>query len=143
MKHFLPILLTLVFLSPFSARGENTVLRIGAHTANVEIADTLPRQTLGLMGRTSLCTDCGMLFVFEQPERREFWMKNTLLPLSIAFIDAAGVIINIENMQPETIDIHFSQGPALYALEMKQGWFKHKGIAPGDKVQGLPHAAAR
>ena len=79
-----------------------------------------------------------MVFVFERPEARSFWMRNTYVALSIAFIGADGRILNIEDMQPQTDDPHWSKGAALYTLEMKKGWFADKGIVAGDRVDGLP-----
>jgi uncharacterized membrane protein (UPF0127 family) len=116
------------------------LLKIGPHTIHAEIANTQQSREYGLMQRDHLCADCGMLFVFEQPDRYSFWMKNTLLPLSIAFIAADGSIINIEEMQPNTTDTHNAQGEALYALEMNRDWFTRNHIAPADKVQGLKFA---
>jgi uncharacterized membrane protein (UPF0127 family) len=97
------------------------------------------------MYRFSLQPDHGMLFVFAKPQVLAFWMKNTYVPLSIAFIDSEGRILNIEDMAPQTETTHPSRGAALYALEMKKGWFVQHGIAPGDRVEGLqksPRAAA-
>jgi hypothetical protein len=90
------------------------------------------------MHRFSLRPDHGMLFVFAQPERQAFWMKNTFVPLSIAFIGDDGRIVNIEDMAPQTETAHWSREPVRYALEMRKGWFGERGIRPGDRVQGLP-----
>ena len=78
-----------------------------------------------------------MLFVFEHAEPQAFWMKNTFIPLSIAFIDADGRIANIEDMAPQTENSHWSRGPVLYALEMRKGWFAERGIKAGDRVEGV------
>ncbi len=94
------------------------------------------------MNRFSLKPDHGMLFVFERPEPLGFWMKNTFIPLSIAFIGADGRIVNIEDMRPLTEETHWSKGPALYALEMKKGWFAERGIGPGAVVAGMPKVKA-
>jgi len=118
-------------------------LRIGPHVFQVERAATPQQRARGLMGRTHLAADGGMLFVFEQPGRHCFWMRDTPLPLSIAFIDAKGRIINIEDMAPQVERTTWSTAPALYALEMKKGWFAQKGIGPGAEVKGLPPAAKR
>ena len=90
------------------------------------------------MNRFSLQPDHGMLFVFERPEPLGFWMKNTYIPLSIAFIDASGRILNIEDMAPQT-ETHalVARDPRLYALEMRKGWFVERGIRPGDRVEGV------
>lgn len=89
------------------------------------------------MRREHLCGNCGMLFVFERADRYAFWMKNTPLPLSIAFIAGDGRILNTAEMQPYTTDPHGAHGDALYALEMNRNWFAKNGIKPGDKVLGL------
>lgn len=121
-----------------SAALPRTTLQVGEHRIRVEIAANPETRAKGLMFRESLAPDHGMLFVFPQAEQLCFWMKNTPLPLSIAFIDAAGSIINLADMQPQSLDTHCSFGPALYAIEMEQGWFKRHGLAPGTAVQGLP-----
>ena len=92
----------------------------------------------GLMHRFSLQPDHGMVFVFERPEPQAFWMKNTFIPLSIAFVAPDGRIINIDEMQPHDESTHPSRGPALYAIEMRKGWFTERGIRSGDIVKGLP-----
>jgi uncharacterized protein len=103
----------------------------------VEVVSTPETRATGLMNRFSLQQDHGMLFVFEAPQPLAFWMKNTYVPLSIAFIDAHGRIINIEDMRPQDESTHLSKGMALYAIEMRQGWFAAKGIGVGDGVEGL------
>jgi len=112
-------------------------LTIRGHSLVVEIAATEQTRETGLMNRFSLQPDHGMLFVFEAPQPLAFWMKNTYVPLSVAFVDSRGHILNIEDMRPLDQSTHWSSGPALYAIEMKQGWFADKGIGPGDVVQGL------
>lgn len=137
MKAIQPILLLFLALVLADARAETVNLKIGSQIIRAEIADTPQSREHGLMQRKNLCANCGMLFVFEQSGRYSFWMKNTPLPLSIAFIAADGSIINIEEMRPDTTDIHSSQGEALFALEMNGGWFTKNSIAPADKVLGL------
>jgi uncharacterized membrane protein (UPF0127 family) len=112
-------------------------LKIKGHTARVEIAATEEEKRTGLMYRRSLGENSGMLFVYENEGRWAMWMRNTYVPLSVAFIDRSGRILNIEDMQPLTEDSHQAAGPAKYALEMNQGWFARRGIGKGDKVQGL------
>lgn len=112
-------------------------LTIGGNTLTVEIASTPATRETGLMNRFSLQQDHGMLFVFEAPQPLAFWMKNTYVPLSVAFVDQAGRILNIEDMRPQDESTHGSKGPALYAIEMRQGWFAAKGIGAGDVVGGL------
>jgi uncharacterized membrane protein (UPF0127 family) len=115
-------------------------LSINAHRLVAEIAATTETRTVGLMHRFSLKPDHGMVFVFSTPQPLAFWMKNTFVPLSIAFISADGRILNIEDMAPQTESTHPSKGPALYTLEMKKGWFAERGIAAGDQVKGLERA---
>ena len=112
-------------------------LTIGDNKLIVEVAATPQTRETGLMNRFSLQQDHGMLFVFEVPQPLAFWMKNTYIPLSIAFVDRNGRILNIEDMRPQDESTHWSNGLALYAIEMRQGWFAKNGIAPGDVVQGL------
>ena len=112
-------------------------LTIGDHKLTVEVASAPETRETGLMNRFSLQTDHGMLFVFEAPQPLAFWMKNTYIPLSIAFVDRNGRILNIEDMRPQDEATHWSKGQALYAIEMRQGWFAAKGIAAGDVVTGL------
>ena len=116
-------------------------LTIGKHRLVAEVATTPDQRSTGLMHRFSLRPDHGMLFVFERPERLSFWMRNTFIPLSIAFIGADGRIVNIEDMVPQTETSHWSRGPALYALEMRKGWFAERGIREGHAVEGLPARA--
>lgn len=115
-------------------------LKINNHKLKAEVAADANSRTVGLMNRFSLAPDSGMLFVFPQSEPLGFWMKNTFIPLSIAYLDAKGVILNIADMKPQDESTHPSKGPAMYAVEMKQGWFKERGIKAGDKVEGLDKA---
>jgi uncharacterized membrane protein (UPF0127 family) len=115
-------------------------LAINGHRLIAEVATTEPTRTTGLMHRFSLQRDHGMLFVFKEPQPLAFWMKNTYVPLSIAFIGGDGKIVNIEDMAPQTESSHPSRGLALYALEMKKGWFAERGIGTGAAVQGLDKA---
>ena len=117
-------------------------LAIGTHRLVAEVAATPEQRSTGLMHRFSLRPDHGMLFVFAAPDRQGFWMKNTFIPLSIAFIGDDGRIVNIEDMSPQTETTHWSRGPVRYALEMRKGWFAERGIRPGDRVQGLPDRSA-
>jgi hypothetical protein len=123
------------------AAGLPTVeLSIKGHRLVAEVATTEATRTTGLMNRFSLQPDHGMLFVFKEPRPQAFWMKNTYVPLSIAFIDGDGLIINIEDMVPLTENTHPSRGPALYTLEMKKGWFAERNIGPRARVDGLEKA---
>ncbi len=134
------VVASLLALPASAADLPRTSLTLGKHKVTAEVASTPDQRAQGLMNRFSLQPDHGMLFVFERAEPLAFWMKNTHIPLSIAFIAADGKIINIEDMQPRTEDSHWSKGPALYALEMKKGWFAERGIGPGAVVGGLPAA---
>ena len=115
-------------------------LTINGQKLVAEIAASTPTRTTGLMHRFSLKPDHGMLFVFREPQPLAFWMKNTYVPLSIAFIASDGRILNIEDMAPQTESTHPSHGLATYALEMKKGWFAERGIHAGDVVKGLDQA---
>ena len=135
--------LALSVASPAFAAAANDALptiplSINGHKIVVEVATTPQRRSLGLMHRFSLQPDHGMLFVFDYPEFQGFWMKNTFIPLSIAFVGADGKIINVDEMQPHDERTHVSRGPALYAIEMRKGWFTERGIKSGDVVTGLP-----
>src|SRR5512139_2999761 len=118
-------------------------LTIGGHVLTAEVAATDETRAIGLMHRFSLAPDHGMLFVHDAPRMLSFWMRNTYVPLSIAFIDARGRIVNIEDMAPHDERLTWSAAPALYALETKKGWFAQKGIGPGAEVKGLPPAVQR
>ncbi len=129
-------------LASFAAWGGEMVVRIASHPVHAEIADTPQAREHGLMGREKLCEDCGMLFVFPVAQRYQFWMKNTPLPLDIAFIGADRRIINIAAMQPYTTTAHGAEGDALYALEMNQGWFARHHVKPGDTMDAVQPAPA-
>ena len=122
------------------ARLRTTTLRIAGHALKVEVAQQPAELERGLMFREKMGADEGMLFVFEAREYHAMWMKNTPLPLSVAFVDQDGTILNIEDMQPQTLDAHQSAGPSIYAIETNIGWFAKKKIKAGDKVVGLPKA---
>ncbi|MHB1083960.1 MAG: DUF192 domain-containing protein [Thiobacillus sp.] len=113
-------------------------LRIGQHAFQVEIAATPQQREHGLMGRTHLPANGGMLFVFEQAARHCFWMRNTPLPLSIAFVDDSGRIANLADMQAQTDTLHCPTTDVRYALEIAQGGFQQRSIAAGAQVNGLP-----
>ncbi len=118
-------------------------LTIGKHKLIAEVVVTPEQRAVGLMNRFSLKPDHGMLFVFDRAEPQGFWMKNTFIPLSIAFLTADGRIVNIEDMRPQSEDTHWSKGPAMYALEMRKGWFAERGIGPGATVGGIAAAVKR
>ena len=113
-------------------------VKVGSHPLTVEVAATENERERGLMFRDKLGRDAGMLFVFDDPGYYAMWMKNTLIPLSVAFIDADGVILNIVDMEPQTLDSHAAAGPAVYAIETNKGWFAAHKVKAGDRVTGLP-----
>ena len=119
-----------------------TTLAVRFFQITAEVADTPALRTRGLMGRQSLPPNHGMLFIFEQPQQQCFWMRNTPLPLSIAFLDDEGRISSTADMQPLSEATHCSQVPVRYALEMEQGWFAKRGIQPGEMIRGIAPAAA-
>jgi uncharacterized membrane protein (UPF0127 family) len=117
-------------------------LSIKGHKILAEIADKPATRTAGLMFRKQLATDGGMLFVFPDNAPRSFWMKNTYIPLGIAFLDEKGVILNILEMPPQTEKNFFSKGLAKFALEANSGWFEKRGIKAGDLVEGVANVPA-
>lgn len=119
-------------------RLQTVSLRAGMHNIVAELAVTPEQRATGLMQRREMATHEGMLFVFEQPAQQCFWMKNTLLPLSIAFLADDGTVVNVADMKPQALDSHCSKQPVRYALEMNQGWFDKRGIKPGAKLAGAP-----
>lgn len=113
-------------------------LKTGIYRIQAELADTPKSREVGLMNRTSMPTNSGMLFVFEQKAGHCFWMNNTKIPLSIAFIADDGKIVNIDEMQAETTNNHCPTAPVRYALEMNKQWFSERVIVPGTVMTGLP-----
>ncbi len=123
------------------AKLPKITLAVGSvHNVIVEVASIPSDRAQGLMFRQKMKGNEGMLFVYPQPHITGMWMKNTLIPLSVAFIDEKGVIINIEEMKPETLDAHMAKAPAKYSLEMTRGWFKKRKLGPGTKIKGLEKA---
>ena len=118
-------------------------LGAGMHLIRAEVADRDATRSLGLMHRTSLPPNGGMLFVFDESGLHCMWMKNTLLPLSVAFLDEAGAIVNIADMQPLDESTHCAARPSRYALEMTQGWFAERGIRAGMRLRGLDQLKSR
>ena len=114
-----------------------TTLTIGMHLVKAEVAVNDEERSVGLMFRRDMGPNEGMVFRFPNTRQVCMWMKNTWLPLSVAFVDENGKIINIEDMQPETEVAHCAKRPARYALEMNQGWFRKKNIKPGAAIDGL------
>ena len=122
---------------PVSAQLPRIDLSAGIHRIDAEVAADDARRMQGLMHRRSMPANHGMLFVFTRAERHCMWMRNTYLPLSVAFLDEEGKILNIEDMQPQTEDNHCAANAARYALEMNRGWFASKGIRPGSRIGGI------
>ena len=137
------ILLAALLAGPALAQLPVAELSTGMHLIRAEVADSASTRAQGLMYRESLPTNAGMAFVFDENALHCMWMKNTLVPLSVAFIDETGAIINIADMQPKSEQTHCAAKPARYALEMNKGWFAQRGIKPGAKLRGLEKLAPR
>ena len=143
MKKFCALLLGLAFVASLWAQeGPQTdlprvKLQSGMYLLDVQVAQTPEQRAIGLMNRQSMPEHEGMLFVFERSDTQCFWMKNTLLPLSAAFIDNTGNIVNIEDMKPQSLDAHCSARPVKFVLEMQQGWFKKRGLKGGSHLKGI------
>jgi len=131
------ILLGLILLGACTSEEKMKIikLKIGANTLLAEVADTPGMRQQGLMHRKELAPDSGMLFVFEQEEQVSFWMKDTPLPLSIAYISKSGVIREIHDLEPFSRIPVRSRFSVLYALEVNRGYFKDKGIEEGDRIE--------
>lgn len=113
-------------------------LNAGIHLITAEVARTEQQREIGLMFRESMPANHGMLFLFERPGQQCFWMKNTLLPLDVAFIADNGTIVNTDRMKPRTLDPHCSTQPVRFVLEMNDGWFAKRGVNAGSKLTGPP-----
>ena len=141
-------LLILAGLLAASARAQQPPLpaidlTAGMHRIRAEVASDMGSRMQGLMYRKAMAQNAGMVFVFDEDAAHCMWMKNTLIPLSVAFVDQSGEIINIADMQPQTEQSHCAARPARYALEMNKGWFAQRGIRPGAKLGGLEKLAPR
>ena len=143
---FIPIATSVLFFIalPIYAQQKFDIIPLtaGMHVIQAEVAAKDNERQQGLMFREKMGSNEGMVFVFDKPATKVcMWMNNTLIPLSVAFLDESGRIVNIENMKPQTTDSHCSKDLAVvrYALEMNQGWFKQKNIKPGSVIEGLPH----
>jgi len=115
--------------------ARQTRIRVAGREVTVEVADTPDARSQGLMHRDSLPEDYGMLFVYPEEQILSFWMRNTRIPLDIAFIDRSGFILEIQHMEPHDDTSHASRQPAMYALELRSGWFEDHGVEPGDRVE--------
>ena len=118
-------------------------LSAGMHQIDAQVAMQPEQRQIGLMHRQEMPASEGMLFVFEQAGKQCFWMKNTLIPLTAAFVADDGTIVNLADMKPQVTDSHCSEKPVRYVLEMNAGWFAKKGIKAGNKLKGLPFDKAR
>ena len=143
MRPILTLVLALAAVAALAQPLPVAELRAGMHLIHAEVAADFSTRARGLMHRKGLAPNAGMLFVFDAPSEQCMWMKNTYIPLSVAFVDAQGTIINIADMQPHSEQTHCSARPALYALEMTRGWFAERGIKPGMKLGGLDQAGQR
>ena len=122
---------------------QRTKIAAGIHQIDAQVALSPEQLQIGLMFRKEMPQHEGMIFVFEEPSKQCFWMKNTLLPLTAAFVADDGTIINLEDMKPQTETPHCSVKPVRYVLEMNKGWFAKKGIQAGSKLSGPPFQAQR
>ena len=139
------VLLSLVCAAALPAAAQEPQMNLprvklaaGMHQIDAQVARTPQQRTIGLMFRKEMPQHEGMLFVFEQPSLQCFWMRNTLLPLTAAFVADDGTIVNLADMKPQTEDSHCSARPVRYVLEMNQGWFAKKGVKAGSKLSGPP-----
>ena len=132
----------LLFLACTGSHLPTASLTIDGHAVRAEVAHTFADRQQGLMHRDSLGADAGMLFIYADEKVRGFWMKDTRIPLSIAFADRDGVIVRIADMKPFDTVSTSSIYPATYALEMNQGWFAAHGIERGHRIEGIPAVKA-
>ncbi len=140
MKKILSTLVLATWSAVALAQMPIMELTAGFHRIEAEVAADQQNRMTGLMNRKAMPPQRGMLFVFPEKNTHCMWMRNTFLPLSVAFLDEEGRIINIEDMQPQTEDNHCAKVPARYALEMNLGWFSQRGIKPGTKLSGITKA---
>lgn len=131
----------LVVLPAMAVEFDSVRIELDKRQLTLELAESAEQRSRGLMHRESLCTDCGMLFVYREPRQLSMWMKNTLIPLDVAFADDNGRILVIKSMQPHDLTPVGSEQPASYAWEMNQGWFKANNIQVGDRFEIIPELA--
>jgi uncharacterized protein len=143
LRQFALIALSVLLAS--AARAQLPVVELGAgmHLIRAELAADDPSRMQGLMFRTTLRQNEGMLFDFEETATHCMWMRNTLIPLSVAFLDESARIVNIADMTPQSEESHCASQPARYALEMRRGWFAERGIGPGSAIRGIAPAARK
>ncbi len=132
------LLLSLMAVATTAQPAEPLRLEVGGHQVQAEYADTFLQRQRGLMGRTELAADSGMLFRFDEVRRHCLWMKDTPLPLSAAFFDEDGVLVDVIDLEPFNTEIRCSKRPARYALEMDQGWFAEREIGRDARLEGIP-----
>ena len=140
LRHALTAAALVMSIACARAELPEITLVVAGHRITAEVASTDAERSRGLMHRRMLPENRGMLFVFAEPALHAMWMVNTYVPLSVAFLDANGVIINIEDMAPHTQTPHGASRPSKYALEANRGWFRTRGIQAGAKVEGLDRA---
>lgn len=151
MKHIAAGILCLFVLLGHATHAQDapqlslprTKLQAGMYQIDTQLATTSEQRSTGLMFRKNMPQHEGMLFVFDQAAPQCFWMKNTLLPLTAAFVADDGTIVNLADMKPQTTDSHCSAKPVRYVLEMNQNWFAKRGIKPGTKLSGPPFDGPR
>lgn len=151
MTYFKTLFLSVVLLgAPWAHAQESAQMDLprikmsaGMHQIEAQVARTPDQRSIGLMFRKEMPTHEGMLFVFEQPSGLCFWMKNTLIPLTAAFISDDGTVVNLADMKPQTTDSHCALRPVRYVLEMNRGWFEKRGIKAGSKISGAPFDSAK
>lgn len=151
-KRLLPVLLTAAaLLAPGWTAAQQSPqmdlqrvkLSAGLYVIDAQVALTPEQREIGLMQRTAMSAHEGMIFVFEQAGQQCFWMKNTLLPLTAAFVADDGTIVNMADMKPQALDPHCSAKPVRYVLEMNKGWFAKRGIKAGSRLDGPMFEARR
>jgi uncharacterized protein len=141
LRHALLALVCALVTSAAWSQGEPqnlaaTTLKVGMHSIRAQLAITPQQRQIGLMHRREMPSHEGMLFVFDEPSRQCFWMRNTLIPLTIAYLADDGTVVNLADMQPQSDESHCSAKPVRFALEMNQGWFAKRGIKPGTRIGG-------
>ncbi len=141
LRHALLALVCALVTSAAWSQGEPqnlaaTTLKVGMHSIRAQLAITPQQRQIGLMHRREMPSHEGMLFVFDEPSRQCFWMRNTLIPLTIAYLADDGTVVNLADMQPQSDESHCSAKPVRFALEMNQGWFAKRGIKPGMRIGG-------
>ncbi len=140
-KRLCLILLPFLFACA-NAESPKLDLAVGVYRIGAEVAHTQATRMTGLMNRREMAADVGMLFVFPQVQKHCMWMRNTLIPLSVAFIDEQGLIINIADMKPQDDTTHCAARPARFALETNAGWFSSRKLIAGARIAGLERAPA-